>query len=482
MPRGPQLNNIAKNITTRDSLGIESVAASISGEICPVVNTVTPRAFYWPFMVWIYYDFYKYSGIEDHTVKSFDSYLKRQDYFFVLATLLNTGSDRNNLVGITQTQTDIYNNTTGKYPFNPKYFKTRYGGMQYYNAGCLSMRFIIDQNPESGTYYDLPKLTQDGEKMALAFEKVIKDTEYYKKYRLLDIEVPETVLKEYGKVINFGLFGFDECKAILKQKMFESKRHYKLAESKEYVRFLCEQYGMRDIDKPTCRKALFDYRDQSGNPIEISPDLETISNEWEIVIGRQYFTAGLEIIWKYMLEQLDEPYTKQQWISQAISSSEFDIDIEVPLSVLIERTSIDYETREKMISEGRAGNDSCAVSNGIKILLSIYNHFFNRDDLGDDRLFFDNGYESDSISFSELFDEVNTHKEVSIKKFLVFVMDEWLIQQHYLTAFSKMLQNRDGFYYEIIDGKYIKRLDFDVDFQDIRLIKLSQVMKDLDII
>ncbi len=57
MPRGPRLNNINKNFTTRDSLGIESVATSISADICPIVNTVTPRAFYWPFMVWIYYDF-----------------------------------------------------------------------------------------------------------------------------------------------------------------------------------------------------------------------------------------------------------------------------------------------------------------------------------------------------------------------------------------------------------------------------------------
>lgn len=482
MPRGPLLNNIARNITTRDSLGIESVAASISGEICPVVNTVTPRAFYWPFMVWIYYDFYQYSGIEDRTVKSFDIYLKRQDYFFVLATLLTPGSDRNNLVGITQTQMDIYNNTTGKYPFNPKYFKTTYGGMQYYNAGCLSMRFIIDQDPESGTYYNFPKLTEDGEKLALAFEKVIKDTEYYKKYRLLDIEVPETVLKEYGKAINFGLIGFDECKDILKKKMFESRRHYKLAESKKYVEFLSDKYGMKNIDRPTCRKALFDYRDYYGNPIEISPDLETISNEWEIVIGRQYFTAGLEIIWKYMLEQLDEPFTKQQWISQVFVTSQFDMDIEVPLSELIEQKCIDYDTREKMISEGRSGNDLFAVSNGIKIVLSIYKHFYNREDLGEEKALFDYGYESDSIPFSELFEEVNAHKESSIKEFLIYVMDEWLIQQHYITAFGKMFQNRDGFYYEIIDGKYIKRHEFDVDFQDIRLIKLSQVMKDLEII
>ena len=183
-----------------------------------------------------------------------------------------------------------------------------------------------------------------------------------------------------------------------------------------------------------------------------------------------------------MLEQLDEPFTKQQWISQVFVTSQFDMDIEVPLSELIEQKCIDYDTREKMISEGRSGNDLFAVSNGIKIVLSIYKHFYNREDLGEEKALFDYGYESDSIPFSELFEEVNAHKESSIKEFLIYVMDEWLIQQHYITAFGKMLQNRDGFYYEIIDGKYIKRHEFDVDFQDIRLIKLSQVMKDLDII
>lgn len=82
MRKGPLLNKNTYNFTTRDSLGIEGVAASISAELCPIVNTVTPRAFYWPFMVWNYYDFYKNSGIEEHTYDAFDKpFLKRQDYF-----------------------------------------------------------------------------------------------------------------------------------------------------------------------------------------------------------------------------------------------------------------------------------------------------------------------------------------------------------------------------------------------------------------
>ena len=58
MSKGPRLNNITRNFTTRDSLGIEGVATSISAEICPIVNTVTPRPFYWAFITWCYYDFF----------------------------------------------------------------------------------------------------------------------------------------------------------------------------------------------------------------------------------------------------------------------------------------------------------------------------------------------------------------------------------------------------------------------------------------
>ncbi len=54
MSIGPKLNNISRNFTSRDSLGIDGVSTTMSAELCPVINTVTPRAFYWPFMVWIY--------------------------------------------------------------------------------------------------------------------------------------------------------------------------------------------------------------------------------------------------------------------------------------------------------------------------------------------------------------------------------------------------------------------------------------------
>lgn len=482
MPRGPRLNNINKNFTTRDSLGIEGVATSISADICPIVNTVTPRAFYWPFMVWIYYDFYKYSGIEERNVEAFDRYLKRQDYFFVLANLLTPNSDQVNMVGKQQTQIDIDNDPNGPYPFNPAYFKTRYGGMQYYNAGCLTMGFIIDHNPNNpDETYKFPKLTKDGEQMALAFEKVIKNTTYYKEYRRNDSLVPRDVLVEFGKIINIGLVGFDECKELLKKKLFE--HNYRLSKSSDYIKYLWQQHSITELNGEKCRRTFFDYEDTNGKSIAIPDDLKDVGHGWEIVVGRQYFTSGLEMIWKYMLEQLNSPATKEQWIKNVFGLSEFTVDLNKNLDDVIESCQYSFLDREIIIADARRSNNGIAsVENGIKLILSIYNRFHDRTDIDDEKAFFSYGADGENISFSELFETVDKFRNQTIKDFILFVMDAWLIQQHYITAFDKMLQGRDGFYYEIIDGVYLKKHDFGIDFQGIRMIQLSQVMQDLNML
>ena len=107
MPKGPILSDISRSFTTRENLGIEGVATSIQASICPVINTVTPRVFYWLFLVWIYYNYYRYSRVEKVCFDTFSAYLKQQDYFFVMANLLNEGSDQTGLNGKQQAQKDI---------------------------------------------------------------------------------------------------------------------------------------------------------------------------------------------------------------------------------------------------------------------------------------------------------------------------------------------------------------------------------------
>ncbi len=485
MPRGPRLNNISKNFTTRDSLGIEGVAATIQGEICPVVNTVTPRAFYWPFMVWIYYDFYEYSGIKEYNYNAFDEYLKRQDYFFVMATLLTEGSDQSGLVGKQQTQIDIDNNPSGPYEFNPKYFKTRFGGMQYYNAGCLSMYFVTDHDDATGKEFALPRLSQHGKKMAIAFESVIKNTRYYKEYRRNDKAVPRTVLEEYGKVINFGLQGFNECKAILREYLFEQLpgRRDLLTDNANLIRYIIDTYKVSDWNRAACRQMFYDNELSTGEKIIIPSELLEVSHKWEIVVGRQYFTSGIEMIWKYMLGILNEPLTIKEWIELAVNESSFSWNLENSLGSVLGECNYNYSDRELMIGDATHNqNIKYMLENGIKVILSVYNRFRFREDLGDEKTFMRYGYENQSIPLQELFDTVDEYKNISIEDFMVLVIRKWILEQHYATAFEKMLQNRDGFFYELVDDKYIKKHDFDMRFQDIRMTSLRQVMMDIDML
>ena len=81
-----------------------------------------------------------------------------------------------------------------------------------------------------------------------------------------------------------------------------------------------------------------------------------------------------------------------------------------------------------------------------------------------------------------LWEQIQNYMDKSIREFVVFVMDNWLIEQHRRTAFEKLMQERDGFYFEEIDGSYSHKAGFEIDFQGIRLYQLSQVMKDLNML
>jgi hypothetical protein len=383
------------------------------------------------------------------------------------------------MVGKQQAQED--KKAPGPYRYNPAYFKIRYGGMQYYNAGCLSMGFIIDHNPENpDETYKFPKLTKDGEKMALAFENVIKNTEYYKKYRRNDLAVPRDVLEEFGKVINIGLAGFDECKELLRNKLFE--HNHRLSKCADYIKYLWQECNVSKLDTETCRRVFFDYETSNGVHIALPKQLLGVGRGWEIVVGRQYFTAGLEMIWKYMLEQLNEPVSKDVWIKNVFSLSDFNFAMDEKLGSILLDCEFSFEEREKIIDNSRRSNNGTAsLENGVRLILSIYNRFHNMEDIGEEKAFFDYGSE-DNITFAEIFETVDEYRIYPIKDFIVYVMDVWLIQQHYITAFNKMLFGRDGFYYEIIDGLYFRKHEFKLDFQGIRMVQLSKVMQDLDML
>lgn len=484
MNKGPKFNNIPNNLTTRDSLGIESVATSIQRELCPVINTVTPRAFYWIFMVWNYYDFIKNSGIKPWNLENFEKpFLKKNDYYFVLSNLLTPGSDQINLVGKDNTNQDINKNTSGLFEYNKEYFVAKYGGMQYYNAGCLRMGFISDED-DDGNKFKFPRITKElGAPMAEAFQKVIENTRYYKEYRNLNTKVPKEVLEEFGKIVSLDLKNFEECKKILRKALFEPKKNIKLDNEKllmstKYIQLLHEKYNVKDLEYVETRKILYDYFSPRGDfKYDYPEELKEIIGDWEIVIGRQYFTLSIELIWKYMLYDLNGPKTLEDWINSSLNTSHWNIDIKKNLSEYIDECNYSFEEREMLITKGYNTSKKVEnnIENAIKVLLTIYNRFKNRDDLNQEYLQL-----GDEISIISMIEKIDEYKEKPVYEFLIYIMNHWIVKQHEKVAFNKLVQGRDGYFYEKIDDLYMRKTMPEPMFQGVRMIQLNQVMKDLD--
>ena len=483
--KGPKFNKKIGKLTGRDPLGIESVANSMGADLCPIINTVSPRAFYWPFLVWIYYDFHKNLNPKEKSYKSFDYYLKKQDYYFVLSNLLIEGSDQTMMVGKDKTFIDIENKPDGPFECNREYFITKFGGMQYYNAGIFSMNLLVDTNPETGDRFSFPKLTKEGEEMALAFENVIKDTEYYKNYRLTEEVVPKSVLLEYGEIVNLKMKKFSECKTLLEKYFFEKKQNYKLVENKKYLEYLFYDLGIKELGNDNVRNVLFDYFSVRGDKKELPIELKPIADSWEIVVGRQYMVVGIEMIWRNMLKNLNKRETKETWIEGCLYKNNFQFSLSDNLEGIIADSNFNYDEREELIRDIKSKRVDVKneIEIGLRILMSLYNRFVNREDISEsNKKLFEYGNDRGAISISKLFELVDDYKEKPIQEFLKFIMEKWVIDQHYNTAYNKLLEGRDGFFFEVDNGIYYRKNEGYINFTGIRLIQMMQVLKDLEIL
>lgn len=483
--KGPRLNNISRNFTTRDSLGIEGVATSISAEICPIVNTVTPRPFYWSFITWCYYDFYNNCDVKDRSSDNVYKYVKMQNYFLALASNLTNSEEVNRFTGADAIRERI-NLEQESFSYNEQYLKTMLSNMGYYLAGLFTMGFIVDINLETFEKFKYPHLTKEGEKLAKAFEKVFSKTRYYKEYRKMKKNIPRDVLVELGEFVNINLNNFDEVKQILIDHLFKKESQKKLIESHDYLKFIYKNYKPQNLNTAKCREFFYDYFSPLGeNKYEYPNELQDIINSWEIVVGRQYFTTGLEMIWKFMLENLSSPKLYKQWFNDCLNNSKITFQLNDKLCNLIPLCNYNYLDREKMVADAksRSSNHQSNIENGIKLMLSVYNRLNNREDYSkDNKNYFNYGMDNNSISLNEFFDLVNKYKDKTIEEFIKDIMYFYLLNQHMNTAFEKMLQGRDGYYIEKIENEYVRKENFYFDFQGIRMVQLSMVMQDLNLL
>ncbi len=484
--KGPKINYTKRSFTTRDNLGINAAGTSYQAELCPVVNTVTPRAFYWMFAVWNFYDYWQNYHTAKRTWKDFEeNFQKRNDYFFILANLLTENSDRDNLVGKDNCMALLKKYGDGPYEYERYYFVSHYGGMQYYVPGCSTLGFITNVDGD-GNELPFPKITEKvGVPLAKAFEAVIRDTEYYRSYRLRDVPIPREVLLELGSRLSLAMDDMDECKALFRKALFEPQNtvlfsNEKLIRSKDYLLFLNRKYGFRRLPASGMRRSLYDYFCPSGeHEADLPENLREIATEWEVAIGRQYFALSIELIWKYMLLELTLPMNLDRWVSACLRDAKWSVDIQAPLKSISDDTVFGFDKREQLLSVGSRGSKDVSknLETALLVLLSVCNRFKGRSDVRPEHLMI-----GGRISVAELSRLVEEGLEKPVSDLLAFVMVNWVVKRHEEVAFRKMTEGRDGFFIEKIDDLYYHKVDHYPDFTGNRMLQLMNVLDDLDML
>ena len=480
--KGPIFNNKKQRFSSRYSLGIESISNTMSDVLCPIVANVTRRPFYWIFRCWCYYDLLENSKSKSKiTNDEIDNYIKKVNFFLCLGSLLADKWEPGGFIGSNSiTKYLIDNSNNSSFDYNNNYITTM-TQLNYYRSAVELLSLVGEKETEEGALRLY--MFNNGKLLAESFDKVFKKTKYYA-YRNEDKGIPKEILIELGRTITIDLKNFHESKRIFAGLLFDNSktRTNRLNINREYVEYI-EKNSSYDIsnDLKKNRYFLFNHYCKKGEAHPLPENLEQTSIGWEIIVGRQYYSYGLGIIWKYMLSVLSYPMNINEWINYALSNSKFSFSLNSKLSSIQNKYVFSFDEYEEMCDKERKNSSSESIENGLKLILSMYDRFKDRDDIpkGNNHIF-----DRDIASSSSIYNlqaEVENYLDKPIYVYLTHIIKNQIINQHLETAFNK-LPEHDGYFIIENEGNYIKTHDYKLQFPDLKTMTIYSVMKDLGLL
>ena len=481
MSKCPLFNDIKKKDAFRSSLGIEETINTMQSDLCQAIGNNTSYAYYYAFITWAFYDYELNTDKVDYSFNGAYEYLKKQNFFFSLSYILN---DPTVVGAIGYDYINRMDLNANSFSYQEQYLQSLQS-LEYYYAS-LDTLLLLKNDSLDGDKLSHPTITEYGKELAVEFEKVISNTDYYKKYRLSGVNIPREVLIQLANTVDLHLTKNKELKECLKNIFFDNKYvdlENGLRSTKDYVLFIDSKYDISYL-KNNMRNVIYDYFSPRGYNYDYPEELKDVVKKWELVCGRRYFTLGISIIWKYMLPIISEPLSFNEWVEKCLNYYEYDFDFNEKLSDYIDRIDLSYEKREEIINRDRKDGfeDKESICNGIKLILSVYKRFIDRDDINPNISYIVNS-DSDTLPLYAFFDIVNKYLDEPIYKFIEYLMMNYLIKQNERTAYRKMMnENKYGYHYEEFNNKYVLSRHYYFGLGNDRIIALIRILKDLNML
>ena len=475
----PLFNKTHMSFTRRDTLGMETLTTSMQEKYCPIIALVTPHPFYWAFLVWNYYHYYSFEENKKKGDTFFThDYVKRNDFFFVLSNYLG----KNNMAGIagnSNVASEFRNKTDLEvFPRFDKYYKEINGGMFNYNSGCREMKFVLNKNKIRLNDGSL------GAKLTEAFDYVIKETAFYKKYisKNEDFDsMTKDELIELSKCLTLRMEKMSGVQEILYEALFP-KQIVKddpcyLNGIEEYIKLLIK-YGLLDknesFNPKKARSLLYgNAQPELLNHTKVTDYQKRVITRWELIIANQYFVTSVEMIWKRLLDILVLPLTQEKWIDEAFRRST-NLNLDASLKSISEELSFD-EMESKIFNK----QSSETIHSALSMIMSLYNRFKNR--TGD----FDyiKRFKYEELRVFSLIEKINKEELKSVRDLLVYLIKHHIINGHEKVAIRKRFQGEDAYLFRRTDEGLYARRDgketIDIGMPPLRFTNVFNVLKEL---
>ena len=325
-----------------DMLGVEGAAQGYQQWLIPGIITQTNRARYYSFYAWVLHRFI-HSTQGNRLIRNFrGKYYKRHEVALILASYAHhmEGILLRNLVGAGNNYNKVRTwwETSDPMSLDVSYFKDSLGGFGQYYLGAMQAMRIVDYSQNPSWVYPL---TQRGEALALAYEKSISKTNYFK---LLKDEDQIDALRRrdaigLGKVgcicpealskgsdlplLHEAFFRFDQTNDEYNNSHI--RRRLALAVALDIVR------GARGkFERKMLRPALYLGEYRPGLHYQPTSGLEDWSLRWQMVSVRHQYTFALQSLWAAFILQLRQSTAGlsltefTQWAKNVTGAKSFD--------------------------------------------------------------------------------------------------------------------------------------------------------------
>lgn len=468
MDKGPIINNHKGRIVTRDPLGVLGVSQSIVGDICPIINSVTPNAFYWVFLNWIYYDYYVIRRLDLRTKITLDDYVRTLNFYVVLGNKLNN-INYTNMLGSNYFSKNIKEDKNS-YTYYPNYVKDL--TVIYYYRGALTRANLISYIDKDDNPLDHILYLDKGIALGESLHKYLKDTKMYKEYILNNNykDIPKDVIKEFANIASFDMKNLDEAKKLLRYDFFNEIPELKIQE--KLIKHFYYDLDIKDIKEEKVRKYLFNYYSKRWDNNTPPEYLKKVMPGWEVLVNRHYFVAVLYMLFSYFVINL-KTIDYKEYLNILTS----DVD-NVKLGDFLNNNKLRAEEIENILNTSDMNHiNKDIVINCCKILSSIYYSLNNRLDLNNEYLEKDNY--GTSISLKELLESIEIYKNKTLKEYALYILENYIIKQHQNTARRKYLSGEYNYYF-VVENELIYKVNNTSDLiglQSLRIEQTFQVMK-----